>query len=206
MNKLTGLTLLLLINSASSYAQNMGNYGEVFPIIEQDIRQVIMNKLHRMELTGELERHKERLIARVEEHVTRPKPVKIPTTNSPESYEVDPSIVVNQNMYTHDGSLIAKAGMHLNPFDRISFSKTLFFFNADDPEQMVWVNTHYKQFDHVKFILIGGNVKEASDTLGPVYFDLEGRLSSYFKIKHVPAVIRQKGHVWSVQEIGHMDY
>lgn len=202
MNKLMWISLLFLMNFLPLYAQNLGNYGEVFPIIEQDIRQVIMKKLHQMEVSGELKQRSQEVVARVTEHVRRPKPLNLPTTISPESFDVDPSIVVNQDIYTHDGTLVAKAGMHLNPFKHISFSKTLFFFNADDPKQMSWVKNHYQQYEHVKFILTNGDVKEASNMLGFIYFDLEGRLSSYFHLKHVPSIVSQKGQAWNVREIG----
>ncbi|STX46687.1 putative conjugative transfer protein TraW [Legionella hackeliae] len=82
------------------------------------------------------------------------------------------------------------------------FLKHCFFFDADDPKQLAWAKAHYKHFDQVKFILTGGDVKEASEVLGSVYFDLEGRLSRYFHLKHVPSVASQKGLVWRIQEIG----
>ncbi|KTD47446.1 putative conjugative transfer protein TraW [Legionella quinlivanii] len=201
MKKRAGFALSLFISVVSVHAQNLGNYGEVFPIIEEDIREVIMNKLHRMERSGELKEHQEQLISRVEAHVRRPNPLHLSTTKSPRVYEIDPSINVNQTLYTPDGVLIAKAGTRLNPFERTSFSKTLLFFNADDPKQMAWVHTHYKQYDFVKFILTGGDVRETSNLLGSIYFDLEGRLSSYFHLQHVPSIVRQKGVVWSIQEI-----
>lgn len=206
MNKRMVFAWVLVMNSFSVCAQNLGNYGEVFPIIEQDIRQIIMNKLHHMERSGELEQRKNEIVTQVEAHVRRPKPLHLSTTNKPQSFEFDPSIVVNQTLYTHDGTLIAKAGTHLNPFNRVSFSKTLFFFNADDPKQVSWVRTHYQKFSHVKFILTGGDVKDASEQFGSIYFDLEGRLSNYFHLKHVPSVVSQKKLVWNVQEIGLMEH
>ena len=206
MKKRIAFVGVLLMNSISACAQNLGNYGEVFPVIEQDIRQVIMNKLHQMERTGELEQHKKEIVNRVAAHVRRPKPLQLSTTNTPKFFEIDPSIVVNQPLYTHDGTLIAHAGMRLNPFERVSFSKTLFFFNADDPKQVTWAKTHYQKFNNVKFILTGGDVKEASELFGSIYFDLEGRLSNYFHLKHVPSIVEQKGTVWGVQEIGAFEY
>ncbi|HAT7956498.1 TPA: type-F conjugative transfer system protein TraW [Legionella pneumophila] len=202
MKKVAGLITAFLMNGAPVYAKNLGNYGQLFPVIEQDIRQVIMTKLYRLEQTGAMKQHQQHMVARVEEHVRRPKPLHLSTTITPKTHELDPSIVVNQTLYTHDGTLIAKKGAHLNPFERLSFSKTLFFFDADDPKQLSWVKAHYKHFEQVKFILTGGDVKEASDVLGSVYFDLEGRLSRYFHLKHVPSVVTQKGLVWRIQEIG----
>ena len=202
MKNVAGLIAALLMNVAPVYAKNLGNYGQLFPVIEEDIRQVIMAKLHRLEQSGALKQYQQKIVARVEEHVRRPKPLHVPTATTPKTHELDPSIVVNQTLYTHDGTVIAQKGTHLNPFDRVSFSKTLFFFDADDPKQIAWVKTHYKNFDQVKFILTGGVVKAASEALGSVYFDLEGRLSRYFHLEHVPSVVSQKGAVWSIKEIG----
>lgn len=202
MKKVAGLIAALLMNGAPVYAKNLGNYGQLFPVIEQDIRQVIMAKLHRLEQSGALKQHQQHIVARVEEQVRRPKPLHLHTTTTPKSHELDPSIVVNQTLYAHDGTFIAKKGTHLNPFERVSFSKTLFFFDADDPKQLAWVKTHYTHFDQVKFILTGGDVKAASEVLGSVYFDLEGRLSRYFHLEHVPSVVSQEGLVWRIQEIG----
>ncbi|HBD7399104.1 MULTISPECIES: type-F conjugative transfer system protein TraW [Legionella] len=202
MKNLAGLVAALLMNITPVYAKNLGNYGQLFPVVEKDIREVIMAKLHRLEQSGALKQHQQKIVARVEDHLRRPKPLHLPTTTTPKTHELDPSIVVNQTLYAHDGTLIAKKGAHLNPFERVSFSKTLFFFDADDRKQLAWVKTHYTHFDQVKFILTGGDVKAASEVLGSVYFDLEGRLSRYFHLKHVPSVVSQEGLVWRIQEIG----
>ncbi|PWY54756.1 type-F conjugative transfer system protein TraW [Legionella qingyii] len=202
MKNVAGLVVAILMNVAPVYAKNLGNYGQLFPVVEKDIREVIMTKLHRLEQSGALKQHQQKIVARVEEHVRRPKPLHLPTTTTPQTHELDPSIVVNQTLYAHDGTVIAKKGTHLNPFEHVSFSKTLFFFDADDPKQLAWVKAHYTHFDQVKFILTGGDVKAASEVLGSVYFDLEGRLSSYFHLKHVPSVVSQKRLVWRIQEIG----
>jgi conjugal transfer pilus assembly protein TraW len=196
--------LVFLINLSSLQAQNLGNYGAVFPVIEYDIRQVIMEKLKRMRISGELKEHQEKMIQRVSQNVRRPKPLNLPTTNHPKSFTVDPSIIVNQDIRDAQGRVIAPKGTHLNPFTRISFSKTLFFFNADDSKQVSWVKNHYQEYAHVTFILTAGDVTDASELLGHVYFDLRGRLSRYFHLKHVPAIVNQKGLLWFVQEIGRL--
>lgn len=192
-----------LMSLGSLYAQNLGNYGEVFPIVEQDIRHVIMEKLKLMQATGELKEHQSRMIKRVTQQVRRPKPINLSTTSHPKLFTMDPSITVNQDISDAHGKIIAQKGTQLNPFNRVSFSKTLFFFNADDSKQVSWVKNHYQEYAHVKFILTAGDVTEASEVLGSVYFDLRGRLSRYFHLKHVPSIVRQQGLVWEIKEIGH---
>lgn len=186
-------------------AKNLGNYGQVFPVIEKDIRQVLMSRLHEMEASGELERRKQEVINRVAEHVVRPKPTGLPTTTTPVSFHVDPTVIVNQDIVMPDGNLVVKAGMRLNPFERITFTKTLFFFNADDKHQIAWVKHHYQDYEHVKFILTGGDIREASQIFGRVYFDLDSQLSQNLQLKHVPSVVKQDGLSWLVKEIGAND-
>lgn len=203
MKSCISFVVAYLMSLGSLYAQNLGNYGAVFPIVEQDIRQVIMEKLKIMQATGELKEHQSKMIKRVTQQVRRPKPINLPTTNHPKSYTLDPSITVNQDISDAYGKIIAQKGTHLNPFTRVSFSKTLFFFNADDAQQVAWVKNHYQEYSHVKFILTGGDVTNASEILGQVYFDWRGRLSRYFHLKHVPSIVRQQGLVWEIKEIGH---
>ena len=183
-------------------AKDIGNYGQVFPVIEEDIRQVIFKRLHELEATGELKRHQREIVERVSAHVLRPSPIGLSTTTTPETYHIDPSIMLVNDVFSPEGVLIAKAGTRINPFERVQLSKALFFFNADDAMQVAWIRNHYKDYQHVKFILTGGNIRESAELLGRVYFDLDGLITSQLQIKHVPAVASQDGLLWKIQEIG----
>lgn len=201
MNRYCSCAVLSLVCLAAS-SKNLGNYGEVFPVIEQDIREVIMRRLHAMEVSGELERRKQAIQQRVAEHVMRPKPLNLEPTSTPSVFHVDPSITVNQDVFLPDGTLAARAGTRLNPFETIHFSKTLIFFNGDDKAQLAWVKAHYQDYQMVKFILTGGDIRDASERFGRVYFDVDGKLSQQLHLRHVPSVVSQDGLVWRIQEIG----
>lgn len=201
--------VLLLLGLASLsfgvQAKNIGTFGQVFPVIEEDIRQVIMKRLQHMQQTGEMAHLQKTLDERVALHITRPKPLSLTTTTTPKSFHVDPSITVNHDIYAPNGLLVAKAGMTLNPFDHVHFSKTLIFFNGDDVKQVDWVMAHYQTFKQVKFILTGGDIRDAANRFGRIYFDVDGRLSTKLNIQHVPTVVHQDGRFWQVSEIGVFD-
>lgn len=201
--KVMFLSLLLLSVHAS--AQSLGNYGQVFPVIEEDIRHVIMRRLQKMEQDGEMARMQHKFDERVTAHITRPKPLDLTTTIAPKSFHVDPTITVNHDIYAPDGVLVAKKGMQLNPFDHIHFSKTLIFFNGDDAVQVAWVLKHYKDYQHVKFILTGGDIRDAANHFGRIYFDVGARLKLMLHIEHVPTVVNQDKRQWLVKEIGAHD-
>ena len=184
------------------HAQNLGAYGQVFPVIEEDIRQLIMKRLKTMEASGELRRHQRVIEERVARHIIRPRPLSLPTTKTPKTFHINPTVFVSQDIWTPDGTLIAKNGTPINPFTHIQFSKTLFFFNADDAHQMHWVKNHYSDYQQVKFILTGGDIREASELFGRIYFDLNGVISQKLHVRHVPSVVKQDGLSWKVTEIG----
>ncbi|WP_233579731.1 type-F conjugative transfer system protein TraW [Legionella septentrionalis] len=184
-----------------AYGKNLGNYGQIFPVLEKDIRQILMNRLHEMESSGELEKYRQEVIGRVSKHIVRPSPLNLSTTNSPQTFYVDPTVTINQDIRLPNGVVVAKAGMRLNPFKHVTFSKTLFFFNSDDKHQLSWVKNHYRDYQYVKFILTGGDIREAANALGRVYFDLNGQLTQLLHIKHVPTIVFQQGLLWKAQEV-----
>lgn len=190
---------------AVSHAKNLGHYGQVFPVIEEDLRQLIMNRLKAMDASGALLAHQRLIETRVASHIIRPKPLMLPSTKTPETFQVNPTVTVSQDLFAPDGSLIVTKGTLINPFSHIHYSKTLFFFNADDKKQSAWVKKHYGEYEHVKFILTGGDVRDASEIFGRIYFDLNGTLAERFQLKHVPSIVTQKGLVWNIKEIGAQD-
>ncbi|HHM2299038.1 TPA: type-F conjugative transfer system protein TraW [Legionella anisa] len=200
-----GFMVFLMSLGIPVHAHNLGSYGQVFPVIEEDIREVIMKRLHALQDTGALARHQQVIGQRIAEHAIRPKPLKLLPTNEPKTFRIDPSVWVSHDVWGPSGTLVAKAGMRINPFAHIQFSKTLFFFNADDSNQMKWVKKHHRDYKHVKFILTCGDIREASRRLGRVYFDVNGVLTRKLHIKNVPSVVNQDGLYWQIKEIGAHD-
>lgn len=187
------------------HAKNIGQYGQTFPVMEEDLRHVIMKRLKVMEDSGELLRHQETIQRRVAEQIIRPAPLSLTTTKTPKIFRIDPTVIVSHDVWTPDGTLVAKKGMSINPFSHIKFTKTLFFFNTDDAKQVAWVSKHYADYEHVKFILTGGDIQEAALRFGRIYFDLNGLITRKLHIAHVPSVVNQEGLFWKVKEIGEND-
>lgn len=183
-------------------AKNIGQYGQVFPVVEEDIRHIIMKRLQSMKHSGELAQVQRTIEQRVAEHTIRPKPLPFTTTSNPSTFRIDPTVTVSQDIWAPGGLLIAKAGQRINPFERIHFLKTLIFFNADDARQVAWVKQHYADYHHVKFILTGGDVRVAAEQFGRIYFDINGLIATKLHIKHVPSIVTQDGLHWQVKEIG----
>lgn len=198
----TMILLLSYLALGTVNANTVGHFRGAYPVIEHDIRAVIYNRLNAMEKSGEMAIKKQEMIKRVEKQLERPRPTLLSTTTEPHIFYVDPSITINQDIYSEKGDFIAKKGTVINPFDRITFKKVLVFFNADDQKQVEWVKNNYAKYQHVKFILTGGSVKEASQLFGNVYFDLQAGLSQKLALQHVPSVVEQQDRQWRITEVG----
>lgn len=196
------ISLVSVFLSQAITAQDLGNYGKVFDVQERDIREVILARLNHMKSSGRLDALEKKLQEDMAKRIIRPKPVLLTTTRNPKAYYVNPEVVVNEDITTPDGLSIAKKGSYINPFDYVTYRKTLFFFDADDAAQRAWVKKHYKDYEFVKFILTKGDIVDASEDIGRIYFDMGGKLSRYYHLKHVPAVIVQNKKQWKIQEIG----
>ncbi|MFO8650768.1 type-F conjugative transfer system protein TraW [Legionella pneumophila serogroup 1] len=194
-----GLAFLL---EPVSHAKNIGQYGQTFPVREEDIRKVIMNKLNALQQSGDLEHVQRDLEQKAARQAMRPHPLALSTTRTPKTFRISPAVTVSHDIWTPDGYLIAKAGTRINPFERVHFLKTLIFFNADDARQVAWVKNHYTDFKHVKFILTGGDVRVAAELFGRIYFDVNGIISSRLHLQHVPSIVSQVGLDWQIKEIG----
>lgn len=198
MRTMLALSLTLAFNHAD--CGTVAKFGGLFPVIEKDIREIIFDKLSAMEKSGEMQIRQKEIISKVQKQIDRPIPSKIDTTTKAETFYVDPSIKVNQDIYNHDGILVARAGDSINPFKSVQYSKALIFFNADDSRQVEWVKHEYQKHQHVKFILTGGSVIDAQHIFGRVYFDLHHELSSKLHLLHVPSVVVQEGLLWKITE------
>jgi len=194
------LCLLFITNIAQ--AKNLGVWGQLFPIEEQDIREFIYQRLNEMEQNGEMTKLNKKFIKNVKEHTLRPTPVAgLTTTKNPKIFYYDPTYILDKGIEDHEGNIIAKKGTIINPLDTITLHGVLFFLNADDKGQINWVLANIKKYDYVKYILVQGNIKEAGKRLSDrIYFDQHGLITKQLGIKHIPCIVKQEGKKLQIQE------
>lgn len=193
MNRYIQLSLiasLSLINAA--YAKNLGTVGTVWQIQEKNLLVLIEERLQEQfggkseaEIQAEVQR-------RVEENALRPEPTELVRATENIERTFDPSITVERDIADHKGTVFARKGQKVNPFDLMDFNQTLIFINADDNEQVKWAKNFKAETVIRKIVLIKGNVREAGNLLNEViYFDQKGSLINRFGITKVPTVIDQ---------------
>jgi len=196
------LILLPTLALTSIEAKNLGVWGTLFPIAEQDLREIIYQRLHEMEQNGEMAKLREKFISRVKEHTLRPTPVAgLTTTEKPQTFYYDPTYTLTQNIEDHEGKIIAKKGTVINPLDVVTLRGVLFFLNADDAKQIAWALAQGKKYNYVKYILVRGNIQEAGKRLNErIYFDQHRSLTKQLGIKHIPCIVKQEGKRLQIQE------
>lgn len=195
---------MALLGSGALNATVIGTYGDTYPIAEADFLTVIQAGLKQRQQSGDMTRLQQAFAKRAEQHSRRPVPVAglspAPRTTS---RLFDPSITVPEDVRDTTGHLVARQGARVNPLTTISLRQALLFYDADDVRQAAWATRTAQQHNgKVKFIIVNGAIDvEARRVQQPVFFDQQGRLSTRFGLRHIPAMITQEGLYLRIQEV-----
>lgn len=204
MKRQAAVAVFTLLVTCSAIADDLGTIGPVYDIAERDLIEVIKERLHKMQETGELSRLEEEYKRRVIEGIENPKPIPgIKPTEQARTYYVDPTFTLERNIVDENGRIIYPAGTKVNPFDYDRMSKVLLFFDASDEKQKAFAKRFIDESSMpVKPILVGGKPLELMrEWKKQVYFDQMGILTRRFRITHVPAVVSQEDKRIRVDEV-----
>lgn len=199
------LTLGILSCTGSfCYAKNVGTIGQIYSIEEIDFLDFIQARASLMQQNGGLKNLQQTMQQRAISYRDRPTPVEnITHTVTAKSWAFDPSIVLDHDVFTADGKIIAKSGTRVNPLNYVPLSKTLIFYDADDKNEVDWVtqlDSKLKGKD--KLVVVKGSVLQEEKRLSKtIYFDQSGKLTKRFGIEHVPATVTQEGSLLRISEV-----
>lgn len=188
MVKRMALSLLACLSLASQ-AKDLGTWGELYPVAEQDMLTTIRNRLQAMENSGELAREQEAFKKRVIENTLRPKPVEgLTLARENTTHYIDPSITVSEDLADHQGRVFARKGQVINPLDTVPFTDTLYFIDGDNPDHLAWMKRQNPATLQYRIILVNGDIRETTNALAArIYFDQEGTLTRKFALRAIPA-------------------
>ena len=208
-----------LMTVIPAYAKNLGQYGHVYEIIEQNMLDFIHDRLLYLQQTGELAKLETEAKARVKASILRPKPVRLSTTTDPKIFYYTPMYTLPQDVYDGKGNILYHKGTRFNAMDSNTYPEPLrqyhfalpkwqghlIFFNGDDIQQVNWLNKTVVEMNtkkqSYKLVMTGGNLKDTiAATNTRVYFDQYGKLSDQFGVKHVPSVVSQENNQFKIQE------
>lgn len=188
-------------------AEDLGRYGNLWEIEEQDGVEQMLDKLRQMEKDGSLKKLQDEYTQGFVNRLENPAPVAgMSTATESRTYKVDPSIVVQEPVLNEDGGIIVPPGTRINPFDYTSWSKAVVLIDARDPAQVDFMKERLAQHPKDKIILVGGSfLKLMREQHIRVYYDLNGAFTKRFGLTKVPAVVSQDGKSLLVQEIALKD-
>lgn len=168
-------------------AGNFGIHGHTFPISEEDILKVIEARLEKIDL----EKLNKELREKTEKYAANPPSVKgIAKANELKVSYYDPTFTNPEDIFDHNGLLIAPKGKRVNPLEFVSLTQALIFIDGDDEDQVSYALTN----KDAKIILIKGSpLKLQRAHKRWIYFDQAGVITTKLGITQVPTLVEQEG-------------
>lgn len=207
------LSFLLVSYFTLGFAQNLGAYGAVYPIAEEDMLDFIHDKVELLQNSGQLNKDMTAMQERVKAHILRPKPTLLPSAKERKTYFYKPIFTVPYDIYDTNGKLLYRSGTTVNaldeqtitaisPYSKIPpFNETLLFIDGDNTAQISFAENYKNTANNLKIILTNGDIGETSKKLGRIYFDQNGVLIHKLRITAVPAVVTRDNTQLKIQEI-----
>lgn len=191
MKMIRGALFAVCLVSPLTRAADLGTWGDLWPLQEQDMLSLITQRLEALEKSGRWGQEMEAFKERVKTNSQRPASVEgIKKADKYEQRWFDPSIKLTEDLKDQNGVLFARKGQVLNPLKTVPFMQTLYFIDGDDPDQVAWMKRQVPETLISKIILVKGSIPDTSAALDSrIYFDQNGVLSQRFGLTSVPARI-----------------
>ncbi len=187
------LLLIALFIALPCAAHDLGTHGRVYPLVEEDLVEVMMARAQAEVDSGQWERTIETWREKARERAARPKGVVLPRAQQERSFHFDPSIIVSHDIKDASGALLYPRGTQVNPLDFVSMSQGLILIDGDDPAQVDWM-LGLDDLSAFKVVLTNGPILDLMQRLNHrLYFDQHQRLVNKFGIKALPVRIYQDG-------------
>ncbi|MBY0280993.1 MAG: type-F conjugative transfer system protein TraW [Alphaproteobacteria bacterium] len=186
--------------SKAELQKDFGVVGATFEIMEEDLLEVIEQKLEKLSEDGSLQKHQQKIALEVQEKIKRPKPVVgIQHAKKARVFTYDLSLTVPYDLKDHQGKIFHAKDTKVNPLDFKSLSKPLVFIDGNSGPQVEWA---IGQEPLALIILTNGSPFELMEKLDrPVYFDQEGVLTKKLGILQVPAKVTQQEKHLLIEEV-----
>jgi conjugal transfer pilus assembly protein TraW len=185
--------LIALLTALPCSARDLGTHGRVYPLVEQDLVEVMMAKAQAEVDSGQWARQIDEWRDQARERAARPKGIVLPRAEQDRSFHYDPSIILSHDIRDASGVLIYPKGTQVNPLDFVSMTQGLILIDGDDPEQIDWM-LGLKDLAAFKAVLTNGPILDLMQRHNHrLYFDQHQRLVNKFGVKALPARIYQDG-------------
>ena len=190
----------LTLAAGSGTAKDLGVRGAVWRIAEPDLLAEIEARLGEMETSGELARMRREAVERAKGSVEAPARVSGVTPARVHSTRlIDPSVTIERDVRTADGTLIAARGARVNPLKTHPLTRDLLFIDGTRPVEVAWALRHEKPS---VIVLLAGRPLDLTRAHGRAFFyDQGGRLTRRFGLLATPSVVKVEGSALRITEV-----
>ena len=185
-------------------AKDLGVRGATWPVAELDLLEQVELQLLEMQRSGELARLETQARERARQKLEEPDPVPgIAPATRERTRLFDPAIVVERDIRTPDGALIAAAGTRIDPLARMMLARDLLFVDGRRDAEIVWALAREIETGRPsKIVLLAGRPLDLMRRYRrPFFFDTGGRLAARFGLRFTPASVEQAGALLRISEI-----
>lgn len=204
------IILICLFMSPIVTASVLTSIGNTYEIKEVSLLEVLYQKLNELDANGDISKIQNEMTSNSQKYLQRPTGIFLPKTLKNKTHYFDPSIVLTEDLYLQDGTLLHTKGTKLNPLLIRGLSKKIIFIDGDDKEQLEYAFKLFKQSSWLdKVVLIRGDfLKILTEWERPIYFDQLGisgqnklTLREKFNIQSVPSVVYQDGNLLRIDAV-----
>lgn len=207
------IVAMLLVSSISigAYAalkkssfSNGEKIGTTYPIAEENIIEVIKQKLMEKEKSGELAKMQKEAQQRLNNAAFNLAPVEgLSKVEKAKVQLFEPRFTLQENLYDLENKIIATAGTTVNPLETAPIPFKMFFFDGTDESQIALAKKLSTQYgESFMPILTAGRWDKLSQELNrAVYFDQQGKMVASFKVTEVPSMVSQQDKMIRVESM-----
>ncbi len=181
-------------------AKDLGVRGAVWPVAEPDLLAEIEARLGELEASGEIARMRREAAERARQRIEAPERVEgMEAARVHRTRLFDPSITLDRDVRSADGTLIAARGARVNPLDALPLTRDLLFIDGARPVEVAWALRHGRP---ARIVLAAGRPLALMRVHGrPFFFDQGGRLSKRLGLRATPSVVAAEGSMLRITEI-----
>jgi conjugal transfer pilus assembly protein TraW len=178
---------LVLCLSSHTYANNVGTFGETYPVAEKSLLVLFKERLQQIDFS----KLQNQWVEDVANYAIRPSPMDLKHTESFHQAIFDPSIILTQDIMDAKGHVLYAKGMRINPLDYLPhYQPHWLFINADNEKEQIYTAYCLQKYPDLKIILIKGDVPKIAKLFNhEVFFDQSRHLVSRFEIQETPALV-----------------
>lgn len=181
---------MCLGNLCALDCRDFGTRGRTYEVIEEDLSELISQKVRSRDLSADLFLRFAREPFAVD---------WVKETVYPRTFFYDPKVISERDLRSQDGTIIIRAGTEINPLKNSSWDGMLLFFDGSNAEHLSWAKS---QRCDAKWILVCGRPLELeAKEQRPVFFDQKGVLTRKLEIFQVPARVSRHGDILMIEEV-----